>query len=524
MCRQRMISTDVESAVVEVAQNTGPDTVSRQTAIGGTWMVGARLISRVIDLGTMLVLAHILSVKEFGTVAIAMAVIYIVEATLELPLSQALVRLPLITASHFDTAFTLSLLRGFTVTLVVTGVGWPFSRFYDDPRLLPLLAVLSLAPAARGLTSPKLAVFSRNLDFSPDFKMEFIGKVCAFVIAITIGLLTKSYWAIAAGTVASPMIGTIVSYVIAPYRPRFSLKAISAFSGFLGWITAAQVISAFNWQTDRMLLGKLSTKAELGLFATANDASSIPVMALLSPIMRPLHSAFSRLKDDPKRLVSSYQSSASAMLAVGLPILVGESLIAYPAVRLLFGAKWMGSAPLLRWLALSMIPSLFAAPLGALVMSLGQTHIFFRRNLFELCVKLPLVIVGAIKMGFMGVVMARCVSETVTVVYSMIMVRRMIGVSVRQQVLAPWRSIVAALVMAMVVGLGAKTLIPSVSGVPLALGTATVVLLGAIAYVGALLGLWFVSGSPSGLEAMFHERLMMMLRKRKLNTIVQESV
>jgi O-antigen/teichoic acid export membrane protein len=80
--------------------------LGRRTAVGGTWMVGARLVSRVIDLATMLVLAHILLPKDFGLVAIAMTVIYIIEAALELPVSQALVRLQVIEPAHYDTAFS----------------------------------------------------------------------------------------------------------------------------------------------------------------------------------------------------------------------------------------------------------------------------------------------------------------------------------------------------------------------------------------------------------------------------------
>src|SRR5450755_1773082 len=81
--------------------------VGHKTAVGGTWTVGARLVSRLIDLMTMLVLAHILNPKDFGLVAIAMTVIYIIEAALELPVSQALVRLSLIEPAQYDTAFTL---------------------------------------------------------------------------------------------------------------------------------------------------------------------------------------------------------------------------------------------------------------------------------------------------------------------------------------------------------------------------------------------------------------------------------
>jgi O-antigen/teichoic acid export membrane protein len=509
-----MIETDVEAAAVSEAESPVLSAVGRQTALGGTWMIGARLISRVIDLGTMLVLAHILSPRDFGLVAIAMTVIYIVEASLELPLSQALVRLEHVTPAHYDTAFTLSLLRGLALTTIMGLVAWPFARFYGDMRLLPLVAILSLAPAARGLVSPKLAKFTRALDFSPDFTMEFTGKVVAFLVAVILAITTRSYWAIAAGTVAAPVVGAITSYVLAPYRPRLSLATLSAFSGFLGWVTAAQVVSAFNWQTDRMLLGKLTSKTDLGLFAAANDASNIPVMALLGPIMRPLNSAFSMLRYDTKRLVNSYQSSASAMLALGLPILVGESLIAYPAVRLLFGAKWMGSAPLLRLLALSLIPSLFAAPMGPLVMALGRTQVFFRRNLFEVCIKLPLVVIGAIKMGFMGVVLARCISETVIVAYSMLMVRQMIGLPVRQQLLAPWRSLVAATAMAAVVIAVLPRFTLSTQTASLMLSTIGVALLGAATYGVTLWALWLAAGRPSGLEAMVSERVVTLFKSR----------
>ncbi len=507
-----MIETDIEDAV-EV-QSSVPDRVGQQTALGGTWMVGARLISRVIDLGTMLVLAHILSPKDFGLVAIAMAVIYIVEAALELPLSQALVRLPHITEAHYDTAFTLSVMRGGIVTVLVGLIGLPFSRIYGDHRLLPLVAVLSLAPVARGMVSPRLAKFSRGLDFSPDFTMEFAGKLVAFLVAVGLAITTKSYWAIAAGTVAAPTVGAITSYVLAPYRPRLSLAAMSAFSGFLGWITAAQIVSAFNWQADRMLLGKLSSRAELGLFAAANDTSNIPVMALLGPMLRPLLTAFSLLRHDTKRLLSSYQSSASAMLALGLPILVGESLIAYPAVRLLFGEKWMGSAPLLRWLAISLIPSLFAAPLGSLVMAFGKTQLFFRRNLLEICIKLPLVVIGAIKIGFMGVVIARCVSETLTVIYSMYLVRNLIGLSIRQQLIAPWRSMAAAGAMAVVVVIALPRFTLSAHTLPLALTTIGAALLGAVTYASSLWALWYFSGRPAGLESMLHDRFIRLSSRR----------
>jgi PST family polysaccharide transporter len=489
--------------------------VPRQTAISGTWAVGARLVSRVIDFVTMLVLARLLNPKDFGLVAIAMTVIYVMEAAFELPVSEALVRLNEAEPSHYDTAFTISLLRGVALGSIACLTSWPFAHFYADRRLLPLVCVLSLAPAARGLVSPKLVGFSKNLDFSPYFIMEFMGKVTAFLAAIVLAVTTRSYWAIAAGTVLAPVTSTIISYVLAPYRPQLSLSKLPAFSGFLGWITAAQVVSAFNWQTDRLLLGKLTSTSELGLFTAANDTANISVSSLFSPIFLPLLSAFTLLRENPKRLASSYQTSAAAIVTIGLPILVLESLIAYPLVRLVLGDKWLGSAPLLRWLTISLIPALFALPIGPLVMTFGRTHIFFKRNLFETCIKIPLIVFGAIKFGFMGVVLARCVSETATVCFCMIVVRKLIGLPIRDQILGPWRGIASTAVMAVVVWFGMPRLIHASTTASLATSSLLVVGLGGAVYSGTLLALWIADGCPSGLEAMVARKLSGLIKLRR---------
>jgi len=207
------------------------------------------------------------------------------------------------------------------------------------------------------------------------------------------------------------------------------------------------------------------------------------------------------------------------MVTLGLPILVGESLLAHPAVRLMFGQQWLGSAPLLRWLAISLVPTLFAMPLGPLVMSFDRTNIFFKRNLFELCVKLPLVIVGAIKYGFMGVVVARCISESMTVFFCMTVVRSLIGLPIRRQLLGPWRSIVSTTAMALVVGLISPTLTAADAVAPLAAGLLLVAVLGAATYSVVLGYLWAASGSPAGLEAMIAAELSDLMRRgRRLAT------
>ncbi len=497
--------------------------ISRQTMVGGSWAVGARIISRILDLLTMLALARILRPGDFGLVAIAASVVSVVEAALELPLSQALVRLRTLTASHYDTAFTLSLVRGSLLSLSLFSISIPLGSFYGDSRLILLICVLSLAPAARGLVSPRLTDFAKRLDFSREFVIDITSKSCALLVSIILAIVFKTYWSIAAGTAVAPISATLLSYVLAPYRPRLSLKALSSFSGFLGWITAAQVISAVNWQSDRLLLGKLTSQSALGFFSTANDIASIALATVFTPILRPLLSAFSLVKDDARRLAASYQTSSTAMFTLALPILVGESLIAEPAIKLLFGQKWLAAAPMLRWLAISLIPALFAVPFGPLVMALDRTHVFFKRNAFELCVKIPLVVVGAIKFQFFGVILARFISESSTIVFCMLVVRSLVGLTLQEQLTTLWKSVVSAIGMAVVVGLYIPHLMGIRSNFFLGAALFLAVLIGAATYGGILLSLWRWTGCPPGIEAMLVEKATALIKKSGSQRI-QEAV
>ena len=231
--------------------NDGATTASRALS-AGAWTVGSRLIAKVIDLGMLLCLARFLGPAEFGLVATAMAAVFVIEALFELPVAAALIRVPTVTPDMLHTAFTLSLLRGFVIASLLLIISIPLALFNDEPRLVGLLAVLSLAPALRGLVSPRLVEYTRAFNFKPDTAMELSGKTVAFTVSIFIAVTTRSYWAIAAATVCAPLVSTLMSYAIAPLRPKLTLARWKDFSNLIGWNFISQLCGALNWQIDRL--------------------------------------------------------------------------------------------------------------------------------------------------------------------------------------------------------------------------------------------------------------------------------
>lgn len=475
--------------------------MAHRIAAGAAWLIAARLATRAIDFVGLLILANLLVPADFGLIAVAMTVVQIVEAVFELPVNQVLLRSDAVTRALLDTAFTIGLLRGVSLAAVIGITAEPFARFYHDPRLAVLLCVLSAAPVARSLLSPAMTRFAKVIDFRRDLMIELLGKSAALSCSVAFALSTRSYWALAIGTVVNPTVMMLASYGFAPHRPRLSLKHWPDFAHYVGWSTAAQLVSALNWQADRLLLGRIVSRADLGAYVLAGEIAAVPEQALLKPIDRPLLAAFSTMKRDPHRLVAAYLQTVHSVLAVGVPVMLGLSLLAEPAIRLALSAKWHASAPMLQWLALTLIPPLLTAPLGALSATLGRTDIFLKRNLIELAVGLPSVIVCAWLYGIAGVIAARLAIALVMALVTMLFVRRLLHVSVARQLAGPWRAMVAAAGLTLVL-LVMRDRLHGLAGVPLAAGLSACAGSALAVYGAILLLLWTWIGRPKGIETM----------------------
>ncbi|WP_010162520.1 lipopolysaccharide biosynthesis protein [Sphingomonas sp. PAMC 26617] len=489
-----------------------PQDLAGRTLSGAAWLIASKLGTRSIDFVGLLLLANLLLPADFGMVAVALTLVQIVEAIFEIPITQVLVRSDAITPDLLDTAFTIGLIRGGVLTLILAALAWPFALLYHEPRLVPLICFLSIAPTVRGLMSPAMAHYARAIDFRRDLLIEVIGKIVALGCAVPLAIMTRSYWALATATVAAPVATMALTYWFAPYRPRWSLARWSVFSHFVGWMTASQTIGALNWQIDRLMLARFVGKAELGSFSLAGDLAAIPDQAMIKPITRPLLGAFAALQGDAQRLSRAYARSVGMMLTTGLPIVLGLSLLAEPVVRLALGPKWQACWPMLQWLALPLIPALITAPLVSLAMTTGRTEITLHRNVVELVLKIPLVFVGAYYYGTYGLIAGRVISAVLMLAVCSWLVRRLIGLSIVDQLLGTWRPLGAGMVMVLTL-FALRPVLHDLRGIPLAIGLAACGGTALACYLATLFALWRAHDRPPGIETMIVDRISQLRRR-----------
>jgi len=191
---------------------------------GSVWMIAMRWSMRLLGLVSTAILARLLTPEDFGLVAMSAIAVGFIEIFSQLGVELALIRHPNPQRRHYDTAWTFNILTGLFLGAVMVLVAPYAVAYFGEPRVEPVLWVLALAPLIKGAVNIGTVDFRKDLQFSKDFQFNFIPRIAAFFTTITLALVFRNYWALVIGTMMHGVYMLIVSFIIHPYRPWFSLQ------------------------------------------------------------------------------------------------------------------------------------------------------------------------------------------------------------------------------------------------------------------------------------------------------------
>lgn len=474
--------------------------LGRKVALGAALLAALQLLMKFIDIISLVVMARLLTPADFGLVALAASVLLILRAATELNVSDALVQREEIDPRDIDTAFTIGCIRGLIVALVVVATAVPMAAFYEDARLTAILAVLAVVPLVGSLMSPAMVHYLRRLEYGPGARAQIIGRLAGLSVALVCAFMFRSYWALIASQLVTPLVSTVYSYVLAPYRPRFRLAGARKLLDFAGWMTASRVISTLNMQADRFLIGHILGKSQLGQYTVGSDMASMVTYAFATPIMQTMFGGFARLQGDAARMRAAYLKAQQTLVIILLPFGFGLAMVADRLVPLILGPNWDSVVTVIYWLAPIVSLQVLYMPLLSLSMARGQPKLLVGREALNLAMRLPATLAGAWHFGILGAVVARALSGLLMIAMTLRMARRFMQVSVMTQLSNLWRSFISVGVMAAGVAYLKSALPPSPEVLTQIVHVAVLILGGAALYTISHIALWLAAGRPDGAE------------------------
>ena len=475
--------------------------VGSRTAIGATWLIAWRMVTRALGLVSTIVLARILLPADFGLVAMATTFSAAIDSFSELGLVAALVRRPDTGRGLYDTAFTMQAARGLLTGSVIAGGAAAVSAWFSEPRLLPILLLLAGLSVLSGFENIGIVEFQRSLRFSMEFKLLFFPRIAQFVVTIAAALLLRSYWALILGIVVAKVSRLVMTYVVHPYRPGFALSRWRDLVGFSFWTWMSSMAGLVWERSDPFILGRFLGAGDLGVYLLAAEIAVLPITELVAPASRALFAGFSAAQNRGTDTVNVALPVVATMLLIVAPLTIGVSATSGYLVAILLGPKWAAAQPLIATFAWLCVFSPFSWISSTVLTSRGLVRQNFYAVAIAATVKAGVIYAASLthRLDLVAVAAVSCVA--VESVLFTLQLRRCGGARWRESAGGFLRiGLAAGLTVAALhySGYGWQTV--SMASAPALIQGAATGMAAVLAYVALQSALWWMAGKPSGPE------------------------
>jgi O-antigen/teichoic acid export membrane protein len=328
---------------------------------------------KAIFLARVLILARLLAPDDFGLFAICTVATAFLTRVTDLGMVSALVQRGSPEDAHYDAAWTIGLLRGVAIALVI-GLGAPvIAGLFAEPRAVDLLRVLALRPVVDSLGSVRVAGLIRDLRFRSVAAVQLTGALANATVSIGLAF-PLGVWALIIGPLVGSAAQTVASYIVAPYRPRVSLdhRMARPLIDYGRWIMMSGWIAVAGDSLLQMVISRRLGAASLGIYYMAAQLAFLPWEVSGEVVGFVAFPVYARLKDNALKASRAFRAILKAMSAVVFPATAILIAIAPSIVMYVLGSGWEGTVPVIRVLALASVLGIMWDAIAPALKGFGQ--------------------------------------------------------------------------------------------------------------------------------------------------------
>jgi lipopolysaccharide exporter len=472
--------------------------------IGALLSIGMRWTDRLIGLISTLILARLLTPGDLGIVAMATLVIGIIDVMLDLGVNITLIQNRNANREHFDAAWTLRIIQSSLAALAVFFAAAPAAEYFQEPRVVEVMQVLSLSVFLAGCENIGIVAFQKNMEFGLEFRFFFVKRVIAFLATVAAAWWLRNYWALVIGTLVSRFTGTALSYMVHPMRPRLSFKRMKEILSFSSWILVRGIGNYLHTNLHQFVVGHRESSSVMGAYSLGGEIAAIPSTELLAPLSRVLFPAFVQVKDDPAQLKRAYLLALGIQTLIGVPAGLGLALVANELVLALLGDKWLAAVPFIEIIGTINVVTAIGTSGGYLLLALGRAKVsaisvWLQVIVFFIAVEWAIPNGDALAIAQLRL----AVAGFGLILFSFFVSYAVPSLRLLERIGCIWRPVAASALMAV-----ALHETPMPSELPVFVILSIKVCLGAAVYMISIMSLWLLALRPEGAESYLLEKLL----------------
>lgn len=343
------------------------------------------------------ILARILQPEDFGVIAVVTVFTTLFTSIADMGFGTAVVQRKDLQNSQINDIFSFTCYMSAVLAILFFICGWPIASFFNDSLYVPLCHLLSVSLFFSALNMVPNGIMNRE----KRFKSLALRTVCVYgfssVVAIGLALGGASYYSLAWQSVISSFATFVWNFTSTKpcFKFQFEMQSVRSVFGYSGFQFAFNLVTYLSDNMDNFITGKLYGSTNLGYYSRAFTLTTYPTTNLAGVITPVLHPILSDYVDDKRKIYSAFVRVSKLLAYAGLVASTFCFLSAEEIVYFMYGDGWTLSAECLKWLSISILPSMMNAAVGGIFQSLGDTKLLFINSCINTVITFSAILLGA---------------------------------------------------------------------------------------------------------------------------------
>lgn len=381
--------------------------LGQQTVSGVAWTTVQRFVTLFLAFVANLVLARLLSPDDFGCIALLMVFISLSQIFVDGGFGAALIQKKEPTQADYSTIFYWNLLLALGLYFLLFFCAPVIARYYEIPILKDILRVQGLIIILDSFGLVHKNNLRKTLQFKKISLIVLGANFIAVVVAITMAYNGFGVWCLVAQQLLISGMTTALFWIFNRWKPSlvFSKQSFKELFGFGGFILLSNMIVTFTNEVQSLIMGKLYTARDVGLYSQARKFESIMSGTPSTVVNQVTFPVFSKFQNDIPQLTNILRRITKVMAFVVFPAMILVILIAKPAIVLMLTDKWVDCVPFFQILCIGGMAEALGDINYNAVAAIGKSRVLFRWT----CIKSVLgilLIVGGSFFGVRGIIWA----------------------------------------------------------------------------------------------------------------------
>lgn len=371
-------------------------TLKQKTITGTIWSFIDSFANQGIQFIAGIVLARILSPREFGLIGMLTIFIALSQSFIDSGFTNALIRKKNCTQTDYSTVFYFNFVVGIIFYFILFFSAGSISVFFNEPQLELLLQVLGIGLILNALGIIQRTILTKDINFKLQTRVSIAASTLSGIIAIAMAFNGFGVWSLVALTLSRFGFTSFFLWMWAKWKPSltFSTRSFKDLFSFGSKLLISGLIDTVYRNIYYFIIGKYFSAVELGYFTRADQFQALPSQQLTGVFGRVSYPILSTIQNDVKKLRNAYKQIIKSTMLITFVFMLGMAAIAKPMILTLIGEQWLPSVIYLQMLCfVGMFYPLHALNLNMLKV-LGRSDLFLRLEIIKTVLAVPVIIIG----------------------------------------------------------------------------------------------------------------------------------